>query len=527
MTPAKKELDGTRTDRPQPVAVACLAAFAAAYVLAQTVLTYRLGVPASDAAEYVQIPARFLSGDIPYRDFLMFYPPGYLALPALLAHVLDGQIAALRLAHGALAALLTGLAVWCWAPGRRALPAAHLALLLVAVGFGDETLVAWAAVLALAALLTRAATTASATTAVGVGLLAGVAGTVRLEQTPFLLAAAMAGLIAASRGVRLCPGALRWCLLAAVASLIPWALCVAWVAAHGALPQMVYHLTDLSQRHVRALSLPPLWLVFFPPKPVPVIVKLAGYLAPWAILLWGAALHASAARRPPHSEPQDRAVYAFWLTFGALLATRQSVRWDLVHVFSACMGLYVASAWMLHRSWQFGGRWRLAAAALAGLVALTPAAMLARGLIGVPRALRAPATYRTVDSPAARGVLAPPAQAEAINAVLRYLREHARPGEPIFVADFGAPAYYVLSGHPNGSRYDSILPGFMNAREEAALVNILRHKQVRFIIGREDWGLDRMASREFSRFAPRLHEFIVSQFHPVVQREDQALWERN
>lgn len=183
------EREAVSVDRPRPLVVGCLAALAAAVVIGHGVIACRVGLPVRDEAEFVQLPARALAGDIPYRDFLMFYPPGYLLLPGLLSSALGGNIVAVRLASRVLEGLLIALAVWLWTPGRRPLGAAYLALVLAAVGFGDETLLVWMAVLPLPALLVRASDTGSLTTAAGVGLLAGVAGTVRAEQTPALLAA--------------------------------------------------------------------------------------------------------------------------------------------------------------------------------------------------------------------------------------------------------------------------------------------------------------------------------------------------
>jgi hypothetical protein len=504
-----------------------MALLAAAVVIVHAIIACRVGIPTRDAAEFVQLPARALRGDIPYRDFLMFYPPGYLVLPGLLAWVFGGQIVAVALASRVLEGVMIGLAVWFWTPGRRALPAAYLALALTALGFGDETLLVWLAILAVPGLLLRASATGSLAAAGGVGLLAGIAGTVRMEQTPGLLAASVFALVLWNRRSLGWRKLLCWTAVALGAALIPWGLCILWIAAHGALPQMVYHLTTLVRRHVAAIWVPPFWLAFFPPNPVRVIPKVVGFCAPVILLAWGIAAQVAWNRRHRQVDQSYQLLFTFWLLFGALLASRLSIHGDLMHLLTSSVALYVSGAWTVDTSWRMGGRWRLATVVLGGMVLLTPAAVLAERLSGLPGLLEARRTFEAVDSPVARGMLAPPEQAEAVNAVLRFLREHAAPGEPIFVADFGAPAYYVLSGHPNGTRYDSLLPGFMTEAEEAELVNRLRAGPVRFVIGREDWGLDRLPQRDFSRFAPRLHKYMITECHPVLQVGDQVIWERN
>lgn len=320
---------------------------------------------------------------------------------------------------------------------------------------------------------------------------------------------------------------LCWAAVAIGTALIPWALCVLWVAAHGALLQMVYHLTDLVRRHSAAMWLPPFWLVFFPPDPVRVIPKLAGFCAPALLLAWGIAAQVTGNKRHRETNRIYQTMFTFWLILGALLGSRICIRGDLMHLLTSSVALYVSGAWTMDSSWRMRGGWRVATVVLAAVVVLTPAALLAERLSAVPALLQAEKSFQTVDSPRARGLLVPPQQAEAVNAVLAFLRQHTTPGEPVFVTDFGAPAYYVLSGHPNGTRYDSLLPGFMTAEEEADLVANLRRGPVRFLIGREDWGLDRMPQRDFSRFAPHLHKYMVTECHPVLQVGDQVIWERN
>lgn len=512
--------------RPQPLTLAILAVLVAAAVVARTMITAPVSLPARDAGEFVQLPARWLQGDVPYRDFLMFYPPGYLILPALISRLAGGQLLTIAIISGVLEALTIGVCIWFWTPGRRVLPGAYLAVVLLFVGFG-ETLMVWASILLLTLVFARAPRAASLWTAAGVGLLAGVAGSVRMEQTPGLLGASVLALaIWGHRSLGWRRVAI-WSAVCVAAALVPWALSAFWMAAHGALPQMVYHLTTLVRRHVAAMWCPPFWLVLLPPDPLRVAIKMAGFCSPVVLLLWGIAAQIAWSRRNPSADRQQQTLFTFWLILGGLLATRISIRGDLIHVFGASIALLVSGAWSLDASWRMGARWRIAAVVLAAFVMATPLAMLAEGYIGLPALVRAARGYVPVDSPVARGMALPPQDAEGVNAVLRFLREHARPGEPIFVTDFGAPVYYLLSGHPNGTRYDSLLPGMVSSQEEIELVAKLRSGPVRYIIGQEDWVVDRMPQRAFSRSLPLLHAYQVNECHPVMQVGSQTVWERN
>lgn len=208
----------------------------------------------------------------------------------------------------------------------------------------------------------------------------------------------------------------------------------------------------------------------------------------------------------------------FWLVFGVLHSLRGFTRADMVHILGASLPLAVAAAFPI-ADLQRRGAPRLARAAgwALALFIIVPFGFDAL-LTQVPSWQQATAPHRaTVDSPAAAGIRLPAEQAASLNSLLAFIRAHTGPREPIFVTPFDAPALYLLLGRHNPTRYDSLLPGFMDVHDEERLVGDLERAGVRCVVHRPRWGIDGRPDRQFEHFAPVLSRYLDQRFAPAFE----------
>ncbi|MGA9857391.1 MAG: hypothetical protein WBQ18_05970, partial [Solirubrobacteraceae bacterium] len=83
-----------------------------------------------------------------------------------------------------------------------------------------------------------------------------------------------------------------------------------------------------------------------------------------------------------------------------------------------------------------------------------------------------------------------PADASALGALERELARITRRGEPIFVANprfdlvhAGDPLLYVITGHPNPTRYDVMQPGLVTtAAVQREIIGSLQRSHTRVIV---------------------------------------------
>ncbi len=400
------------------------------------------GIQPNDEGLMLQAAERIARGQVPYRDFWWFYPPGQPYLLAGLRELAGPSLLTWRivrvLADASVALLAFSLASRGAGP-RLSLAAWGAAILAMAYPSGPHPFPI-ALALALGALLAFERRPALA------GALVGAAAVWRIEFAAF---AALAILVAR-------PAGLRRFALAGVATAAVLYLPV--VIAAGIVPSwnllVDYPLTDF--RDYQTLPFPlsydgplntgspggflrdsaePLLLFYLP------LLLVAG--------LAGAVL--ALARRPL----PPRLVATGVFTAGALAYLL--VRTDLFHTAPLAVMVAILAAWALAERSVLRG----VPAVLAGLALLFA---IAEGLDR--RWLVLHEDTVALDLPVADGVRVPPRQAAELEAVVRRLP----PQGPIYVATrradlvtSGHPLLYVLAGRPNPTRYDIPAPGVVTS----------------------------------------------------------------
>jgi hypothetical protein len=450
------------------------ALFAAGLVLSGA--TAWKDIQPNDEGLMLRAAARIAAGEVPYRDFWWFYPPGQPYLLAGLQEIAGPTLWTWRvvrvLADAAVAVLAYALARR--GPSRHDARRPALAAWLVAA-----CAMAWpsgphpfplALALALGALLLLESRPALA------GVLTGLCAAWRLEFAAVLAAGGALGLVAGGSA----RDALR---LLAAAALTAAAVYAPVVAAAGIGPAwdllVDYPLTDFrdfqslpfpldydgplntsSPRGFLTDSVEPLLLFHLP---LVLMVGLAGGLA------------ALRDRRP-----QTIATAVVALGMLAYLL----VRADAFHTAPLAVLVAILGAWALSAPERARGL-RAAPAALCAVV------LAYAGVEGLDRrwlALRE-ATV-PLDLPVARGIGVPPRQAAALEAAVRASRRLVRPGRPLYVtgrrADrvtAGHPLFYVLAQRPNPTHYDIAAPGVVtSARVQREIVAALERTRTSLVV---------------------------------------------
>jgi hypothetical protein len=193
-------------------------------------------------------------------------------------------------------------------------------------------------------------------------------------------------------------------------------------------------------------------------------------------------------------------------------------RTDLYHLVPLAAVLPIMLAW---------------AAAAARLVWLRIALLVALALIaiyGVERragqALHPPAGA-AVPGPAGDGVQTSPADAASLRALEGKLSQSTRPGEPIFVANprfdrvtAGNPLLYIITGHPNPTRYDVMQPGVVTtAPVQREIVSSLRRSRTRVVVRWLDSRAERTEPNGSSRSSGVhiLDDYLRAHYRPVAR----------
>jgi hypothetical protein len=413
-----------------------------------------VGIQPNDEGLMLQAAARIADGQVPYRDFWWFYPPGQPALLggiwALFGPSLLGWKLVRALACGAVALLAWRLARRGGAPPWAALGAWAAATFALAYPSGPHPFPVTLA-LCLGALLCIERPALA-------GALTGAAAFWRLEFAGYL---ALGVLIAyAVRG-----GSGRWALRYA-----GWA---AGVAALLFLPVVV--LAGAGDSWELLIRYPVLDFADYQSLPFPLAYdgplntgSLGGFLSdsaesmllfylPLALVLALAGALVAGALRFRREEWWKVAVAVFSLGMLHYLLARA----DAFHTGPLAVMVAVLAAW--------------AAAALAAPRALPAAIAAAVALGGLGYALvegadRAWLLARDAGTPldlaVADGVLVPERQARELEATVRAVQARVSPGEPIYVVPrrsdlvtAGNPLLYVLAGRPNPTPYDIQAPG--------------------------------------------------------------------
>ena len=483
-----------------------LAAALAAFTIVQ-------GIAPHDEGLMLQAGARIASGEWPYRDFWTNYPPGQPLVLAVLHEVFGASLLAWRVVAVAVDA---GVALLAYRLAQRRAPEIY------ALG-------AWLAVASLMAfpmlpgpdppalLLSFAALMAARRRPGLAGAVAGLAVLFRFE----LGLAAIAGvLLTAPRGRR--ARALGPAAAVAVVSLAPFAL----VAPHA-----MWHDTIgfYAIQHLQRLPFPigfhgpwrPSKLIEFY---IPLIL-VAG-LALWCVQMAvgrerrpvnaRASMHGGIAAGPPAPGPDPE---AWSLAPMALVGLGYLLgRTDVYHLVPLAAVLPVMLTWTAAVSrlpW-------LKAALLAGLALIAVYGVERR----VGQALHPPPAA-AVPGPAGDGVQTSPADARALAALQGELTRVTSPGEPIFVTDprtdrvtAGDPLLYVITGHPNATRYDVMQPGVVTtAPVQAEIVSSLRRAHTRAVVRWLDPRAEQAEPNGSSRSSGvhTLDDYLKTHYRPLAR----------
>ncbi|MGO9955356.1 MAG: hypothetical protein ACLP50_05160 [Solirubrobacteraceae bacterium] len=478
--------------------------------------TITQGIAPHDEGLMLQAGARIVEGQWPYRDFWMNYEPGQAVVLAGLQELFGPSLLTWRVMLVAVDALV---ALEAYRLARRRAPETYAlgAWLAVAGAMAYPSLPGPnppALLLAFAALLAARRHPRAA------GAVAGLTCFFRLE----IGIAAIAGVLVEAPDDR----RMRALAPAVVCALITLGPFLA------AAPGAMLHDT-IGFYAIQGLQRLPFPLHYHGPlKPSKLIEFYIPLILVAGLALWSATMAAAAARRwasgarstTAGTRPPARAgvvgptAVGYWslaplalVGLGYLLG-----RTDEFHLVPLAAVLPVMLAWTAAATAGRALRWAL-------LVAL--ALIAVHGLERRAGQALHPPPLAAVPGPAGDGVQTSPADARSLAALQRELARITRPGEPIFVANprfdlvhAGDPLLYIITGHPNPTRYDVMQPGVVTtAAVQREIIASLRRARTHVIVR---W-LDPRATLIEPNGAGRssgvhlLDRYIAAQYAPVAR----------
>jgi hypothetical protein len=482
---------------------------------ALSAFTILQGIAPHDEGLMLQAGARIASGQWPYHDFWLNYPPGQPLVMGALHEMFGASLLSWRVLTVAINAVV---ALEAYHLARRRAPESYalLAWLAVAAAMAFPFLPGpnpAALALAFGGLL------ASRKRPLAGGLLAGLAFLFRFEIG---VAAVIGAVLEAPRGRRLTT--LGGGVVGAVVPLVPFYL---------AAPHAMFHDTIgfYAIQGLQRLAFP---LSFHGPlRPSKLIEFYIPLILVVSLALWGAAMAAAVLTR--RYKPHARAALHGGIT--AQLRARQPGpgMWSLAPL--AVVGL----GYLLGRTDEFHLvplaavlpvmlAWAAADAQLLWLRLVLLCALALITVHGVERragqALHPP-SLAAVPGPAGDGVKTDPADARSLASLEAAVGGLIQPGEPIFVAvprfdrvHVGDPLLYVLLGHPNPTRYDVIQPGVVTtASVQREMISSLERSHCRVVIR---W-LDPRAMLVEANGSGRssgvhvLDEYLAANFRPAAR----------
>lgn len=454
----------------------------------------RLGIQPNDEGLMLQAAGRIADGQVPYRDFWWFYPPGQPYLLAGLQELFGPSLLPWRvlrvLCDAGVGVLAYVLALRAASP-RVAIGAWAVAVLAMATPTGPHpfplTLVCCLGALVLLDRRGRAGLA-------GAGALCGVAAAWRLEFGAALAAGIVLGLALERRHElpsRRWRDVLRFAAAAVAAGLVLY-LPVVLQAGVGDSWELLVRYPLLDFGDYQRLPFP---LVYDGPLNVSspggfvsdTLENLLLFYVPLVLVLGLAASLVSLALRWRRLDATEIAA----AVFGVVMLQYLLARADEFHTAPLAVMVAILGAWAIGRRAEAPDAGRVPPAVAAGAAVVCTAVLVFAGVVGADRRVRAvtaPAT--AIASPFADGVRAGEAHDEGLNDVLRFLRRRTAPGEPIYVATrrsdlvtAGNPLLYVLAGRPNPTAYDIQAPGVVtSAPVQREIVEDLRRAGVRHVV---------------------------------------------
>lgn len=457
-------------DRTRSIVLFVLAACLSGFTILRSISPHDEGL-------MLQAGARLASGQWPYRDFWMNYPPGQPLVLAGLHELVGPSLLAWRVLRTLTDA---GVALLAYRLARRRAPESYALLAWLAVA-GAMAFPTGPGPNPLAILLSLSAIYAVRDRPLLGGVLAGIACLFRLE----IGAAAIIGVALAAA-----PG--RRARTLAVASLTGLVVLAPFFAV---APSAMLHDT-VGFYGIQDLQRLPFPLHFHGPlRPSKLIEFYAPLILVAGLPLWGLALAVRFRAREP--------VHASAALLGGITARARLRAFDAAPLALAPLAL-VGLAYLLGRSDVFH-LVPLAAVLpvmLATAAASSPRRWLALALLGAlalialhgldrrAGALLHPPALAGVPGPVGDGVQTDPADARALGALERTIGTLTTRGEPIFIANprhdlvhAGDPLLYVILGHPNPTRYDVMQPGVVTtAPVQDEIVSALERSRARVVV---------------------------------------------
>jgi hypothetical protein len=490
----------------------------ALYAIVLAGFTIKLGYNPHDEGLMLQAGARIVSGEWPYRDFWMNYPPGQALLLAFLQEIFGLTLMAWRV----LAVLTNGvIVVLIYRLARRRASDWYAVVAALVVGavlayplLPEPNHSAIALALGSLAAARRRPTLA--------GFLAGLTVLFRIELG---VAAIVAVVLSVPPGRR--RRALITAVVVALATLAPFV-----IAAPGAMWRDTFGF--YSAQHLQRLPFP----LHYTQGWTHIRNVLAFYGPTFLVVGLALAVATLLVRFRRESWPSGRGLGG-WTDAGRELLRRNPEESSL-EVWALLPLLFVGLAYLLARTDashtdQLGAVLPLFAVWLlpgARPRALQVALVVAVGLIGVyglqfrEHALVRYKSGVAVPGPAGGGVETSPTDARALADLRAKLAQLIRPGAPVFVANprfdlvtVGDPELYTIIGHPNPTRYDVMQPGVVTtAPVQREIIRSLQNSHTHVVIR---W-LNALADKPQPDGAGRssgvniLGRYIASHYRPVA-----------
>ena len=485
------------------------------FVLAAALAGFTIlqGIAPHDEGLMLQAGSRIASGEWPYRDFWLNYPPGQPLVLAGLQKIFGASLLSWRILLLALDGLVAVLAYrlarrqageW-WAIGAWLAVAGALAYPALP-GPNPPAL----------ALLLGALLAARERPSLG-GVLAGLACLFRIELG---IAAIAAVALTAPPGRR--GRAALTAVATAVVVFTPFA-----IVAGGALWHDTFGFYAI--QGLQRLPFPIGYSGALKPS------KLIEFYMP-LILVAGLAVWLGAMATAVRSEPAN----ALAVMLGGLAGrSRPRARGLGLEAWSLAPPALIGLGYLLGRTDEFHLvplavilpimlAWAGAAARRRAVQVIVAVALALIAVHGLERragqALHPPA-LAAVPGPAGDGVQTDPADARTLAALERELARITRPGEPIFVANprfdlvhAGDPLLYVITDHPNPTRYDVMQPGLVTttAVQREMIASLARTRiVVRWLDPRATLAEPDGAGR--SSGVHVLDRWLAAHFHPVAR----------
>ena len=462
-------------------------------------ITILQGIQPNDEGLMLQAAARIAGGQVPYRDFWWFYPPGQPYLLAFFWQLLGPSLLTWRIIRVLCDAAVATLA---WALARRggaSQPVAVAGWLAAALAMAYPTgphPFPFTLALCMASLLLMEKRPVLA------GGLAGLAALWRIEFAAYLgLGVLLAHAIRPVPRREQAEAAALFAGSALGVALILYAPVVIAAGLGDAFDLLIrYPVQDFA----RYQSLP------FPVSYDGVLntSSIGGFLGdsaeplllfylPLALMIGLAGAIAALALRFTRERWWQVAAGVFAIGMAHYLVTRP----DVFHTAPLAVMLAVLAAWALAERTQPARGGVLTAAAVAAALVAVGYALLE----GADRRwLELRADRAELRLPVADGVRVDEDERVPLERAVNWVRAHTRPREPIYVATrrsdlvtSGAPILYVLADRPNPTRYDIAAPGVITSvpvQEE--IVQDLEANAVRTVIR---WTDPRSAEHEPNR----------------------------